>query len=311
MRNLTRFAAGLLILGAVGLTGCNAPAPGALAPAHVGTWHVAGQKAPTVLSLTEETFMFTVGDGTAVLEPIFAPEAGTEPAPSVLTKLTVTGSLTPTDDSVFTLTVPEDGVSAEFVEGFEYGEATIEVLTVLFHGLSEEPMMVAIDAAGTSMTIRGSFFLLLTQDPRAVLTACKSQPCQVDYAMRWWNVLNAEQMVTALYGATASGAQASAAQKPYEALDRHTRAKVNAAAVTIYGAGGYSSVGQWWETLDCRKMRIAAGDGNTPDPTSPYCAHYPGSGAAKILSAAAKAHVDKVGMALLGRSDPGVYPPAN
>ncbi|MDE0228217.1 MAG: hypothetical protein OXJ62_05105 [Spirochaetaceae bacterium] len=131
----------------------------------------------------------------------------------------------------------------------------------------------------------------------------------VEYAMRWWNVLSAEQMVAALYGDQATPDQATAAKKMYAQLDDATKAKVNSAAAEIYGDGGYTSVGQWWETLDCRLMRIAAGDGNTHDPTSPYCAHYPGSGAAKILSADAKAHVDMVGIALLGRSDPGVYPP--
>ena len=73
------------------------------------------------------------------------------------------------------------------------------------------------------------------------------------------------------------------------------------------------AVGAWWETLDCRKMRVAAGDGNTADPTSPYCTHYPGSDFSpeKILSAEALAHVNKVGQALLGRDDPGTYPPTS
>ncbi len=56
-------------------------------------------------------------------------------------------------------------------------------------------------------------------------------------------------------------------------------------------------------------MRVAAGDGITANPMSPYCAHYPGSGAAKILSDEAKAHVDYVGMALLDRDTPGVFEP--
>jgi len=150
----------------------------------------------------------------------------------------------------------------------------------------------------------------------AGLTAC-NQPGQeqpkatpdVEYAMRWWNVLTAEQMVGALYGDQATPAQADAAKMMYAQLDDATKAQVNAAAAKIYGDGEYSSVGEWWETLDCRLMRIAAGDGNTADPASLYCAHYPGSGAEKILSDEAKAHVDKVGMALLGRSDIGVYPP--
>ncbi|MDE3262447.1 MAG: hypothetical protein OYL41_10755, partial [Acidobacteriota bacterium] len=152
----------------------------------------------------------------------------------------------------------------------------------------------------------------------AGLTSCaqpgmekpKATP-DVEYAMRWWNVLNAEQMVAALYGDQATPTQATAAKKMYAQLDDATKANVNAAAAEIYGDGGYTSVGQWWETLDCRKMRIAAGDGNTADPMSPYCRHYPGSDFPpdKILEGPALAHVNKVGMALLGRSDPGVYPP--
>ena len=136
-------------------------------------------------------------------------------------------------------------------------------------------------------------------------------PPDLDYAMRWWNVLDGPQMVAALYGDSATDAQAAAAKMMYADLDPDTKAKVNMAAMAIGGDKMHDSVGAWWETLGCLLMRVAAGDGNTVDPTSPYCAHYPGSGAAKILSDDAKAHVDKVGMALLGRDDPGVYPPAS
>ena len=100
-------------------------------------------------------------------------------------------------------------------------------------------------------------------------------------AERWWNALNAEQMVAAL---------------------------VNYWADVLYGSGGFDSVGEWWETLDCRLMRVAAGDGNVADPMSPYCAHYPDSGHAKILDEASLMHVNEVGMALLGLDDPGMYP---
>ena len=47
-------------------------------------------------------------------------------------------------------------------------------------------------------------------------------------------------------------------------------------------------------------MRIAAGDGNMADPMSPYCAHYPGSGHAKILDAESKMFVDMVGKGIAG-----------
>ena len=128
-------------------------------------------------------------------------------------------------------------------------------------------------------------------------------------AMRWWNALDAEQMVAALHGDDATAGQTTAAQKMYADLDDDTKALVNVTADELYGMGGFDSVGSWWESLDCRLMRIAAGDGNMADPMSPYCAHYPGSGAAKILSDDATAHVDQVGMALLDLGDPGLFVP--
>ena len=127
-------------------------------------------------------------------------------------------------------------------------------------------------------------------------------------AQRWWNTLNADQMVASLYGAEATADQRDAAGRPYAELDDDTKVKVNAASAEIYGEGGHDSVGAWWETLDCRLMRVAAGDGIEADPSSPFCAHYPGSGAAKILDDESKAWVDVVGMALLGRDDIGTFP---
>ena len=127
-------------------------------------------------------------------------------------------------------------------------------------------------------------------------------------AERWWNTLNGDQMVAALYGDDATEDQMTAAKKMYADLDGGTKGMVNAASAELYGEGGHYSVGAWWETLDCRLMRVAAGDGNMADPMSPFCAHYPGSGAAKILDADSKMFVDMVGKALLGRYDIGEYP---
>ncbi len=127
-------------------------------------------------------------------------------------------------------------------------------------------------------------------------------------AMRWWNALNPEQMVAALFGDEATMEQEAAAKNMYGGLDQITRGLVNAAATELYGDGDFASVGVWWETLDCRKMRIAAGDGNMADSSSPYCAHYPGSGVAKILEEMYKDHVDEIGMAMLGKMYPGTYP---
>ena len=95
----------------------------------------------------------------------------------------------------------------------------------------------------------------------------------------------------------------------YADLDPETKRSVNDTAVEVRGPGQFDSVGAWWESLDCRRKRVATGDGNTDDPSSPYCAHYPGSGKSPTLGDMERQHVNAVGMALLPRSDPGVYPP--
>jgi len=64
-------------------------------------------------------------------------------------------------------------------------------------------------------------------------------------------------------------------------LDGETKGLVGGATAEIYGEGGFNRVGTWWESLDCRLMRVAAGDGVMADPMSPFCAHYPGSGEEK------------------------------
>ena len=54
----------------------------------------------------------------------------------------------------------------------------VGIFTVLFQGVTEEPMMVDIDDAGTTMTMIGLFSGLLTeQNPFLPLTACKGAPC--------------------------------------------------------------------------------------------------------------------------------------
>ena len=130
-----------------------------------------------------------------------------------------------------------------------------------------------------------------------------------EIAMRWWNALDAERKIAAIHGADATAEQAAAAAKTYGDLDMSAKGRVDVAAAAIYGPGGFDSVGAWWESLDCRRIRIAVGDGNVADPTSPFCAHYPGSGAEKILGRSQKDLVDEVGEALLDRDDPGVFPP--
>ncbi|MCY4489063.1 MAG: hypothetical protein OXF11_18375 [Deltaproteobacteria bacterium] len=154
----------------------------------------------------------------------------------------------------------------------------------------------------------GRWLVALAAATALALTAVPAASADEAAYMRWWNTLSPEQMVKALHGDKATEAQAKAAKKMYKDLDADTKKLVDAAADSIYDESGYDSVGQWWETLDCRLMRVAAGDGITADPASPFCAHYPGSGAAKIMDEAATKWVNVVGQALLGRSDPGKFP---
>ncbi len=130
-----------------------------------------------------------------------------------------------------------------------------------------------------------------------------------DAAMRWWDFLDPARRVAALHGDTATPEQTAAAENAYADLDTETRGLVNDAVEAIHGEIQFSSVGGWWQSLGCRLKRVATGDGNTEDTESPYCAHYPGSGRTPLLGAAEQARVDAVGQALLGRMDPGVYPP--
>ena len=133
-------------------------------------------------------------------------------------------------------------------------------------------------------------------------------PADDEAAMRWWDELTPQQRAAALHGDEPTADQRTAAANPYADLDAETKGLVNDTAEAIDGDGEAASVGAWWWGLDCRLRRVAAGDGNTDDPDSPYCAHYPGSGMTPLLGDAEKSHVDRVGQALLGRMDPGVYP---
>ena len=270
-------------------------------PPHVGDWYFAPHAKVT---LTEDAFTIAAGDETTAL--------GTEFPFNAVTKIVVSGALA-VMDGTYTLSVDPDSVVIEYVDP---AQATViaPLVGAAIATAASAPATVDINAMHDppTMTITAPFITPLVGLPRdARLRACKGVPCTAPYAMAWWNSLNAEQMVAALYGDMATPAQAAAAKMMYADLDSVTRMRVDLTAVLINGHVSYDSVGAWWESLNCREMRVAAGDGNTTDPMSGYCRHYPGSDFPpdKILSADALAHVNTVGMALLGRTDPGTYPP--
>lgn len=272
-------------------------------PSHVGEWYFAPNAKVT---LTEDAFTIAAGDGMVPL--------GTEAPFDAVTKIAVSGALD-VMDSRFALTVDLTSLEVEYVDHVDSAQAAL--LTTAIRGAIQTaasgPATVEVNAMHDppTMTVVAEFITPLLGLPKdARLRACKDMPCVAPYAMEWWNSLNAEQMVAALYGDMATPDEAAAAKMMYEALDDLTKMRVDLSAVMINGHVSYDSVGAWWESLNCREMRIAAGDGNTTDPTSAYCRHYPGSDfpPEKILSEDALAHVNMVGMALLGRDDPGTYP---
>ena len=116
----------------------------------------------------------------------------------------------------------------------------------------------------------------------------------------WWNALTPGQRVAALFGTTATVDEDAAARDEYGTMDLDLKRFVNEAAGDIYGDGEFNTIGAWWNNLDCKQRRIAVGDGNIDDDSSPYCAGYPGTGQPNELSAPARRHVDAVGFFLAG-----------
>ena len=263
-------------------------------PPHVGTWHFAPN---AVVEIEAAAFRVAVGDGTTPLDP--------EPPFDRVTRIVVGGSLV-VADGAFGLTVDPDSVVVE--PGDPEIRAVVEALVLT---AASDPATVRIHTVPepVRMTITApSIALLLGLPADARLRACRNMPCVATNAMRWWNALGEDQRVAALHGARATPAEDAAARMRYERLDTPTRARVGMAATLIEGHVRYDSVGAWWESLNCRERRVAAGDGNVTDPASAYCARYPGAGAMPVLGDSEKAFVDTVGMALLGLDDPGTYP---
>ena len=290
-----------------GMDGMEMPDDMPMAPAYIGTWHFA---VPVATEVTFDGGAFTVTVGRGRTVPI-----GLEMPFAVITTVEVKGTIVAQDDG-FMLTVGEDADSVVigFINNVPEAVQTSALAGVkqLLAEAATEPVIIAVDeeADPATMTVTGSFIsTLIGLSENAKLKGCKDMPCSAPYVMQWWNTLNRPQMVAALYGDMATPRQAAAAMMMYANLDPITKGRVDVAAAQINGHVSYDSVGEWWESLDCREMRIAVGDGNTHDPMSAYCAHYPGSGAEKILGEMEKDFVDKVGMALLGLDEPGTYPP--
>ncbi|MDE0129318.1 MAG: hypothetical protein OXQ86_07120 [Gammaproteobacteria bacterium] len=132
------------------------------------------------------------------------------------------------------------------------------------------------------------------------------------HASRWWNQLTEVRRTKALFGDQATDRQTQMTIPLYEQLNGRYRRQVNDLADELLGPG-FESVGAWWSQLRCKKRNQAVGFTNVASPRRRFCdPAYPGTpDAEEILEGDQLKRVNKAGMALLGRDDPGEYPPSS
>ena len=90
-----------------------------------------------------------------------------------------------------------------------------------------------------------------------------------EHALR--SILRAATILSlaALFGLSARGEESAGVRDHHVSAARWwKKIKVDRVAAELYGKGDHDSVGAWWESLDCRLMRVAAGDGSEADPSS-------------------------------------------
>ena len=134
----------------------------------------------------------------------------------------------------------------------------------------------------------------------ARVTIMDSQTDIVQNAARWWAVLEHEARLRAIYGKvqeTERNRLLAWVSHEYAMLEDELRTRVTYRAAALVGGGGYESLSTWWRTLDCRLRRVAVGDGNMSDSSSPWCAEW------STLDAGERAEAVRVGRALLGDSN--------
>jgi len=126
------------------------------------------------------------------------------------------------------------------------------------------------------------------------------------HAERWWNGLPSHQRHRALFGREASAAKQRDGSRDYAQLVVPYKQRVNHLANWLRGAPGeFTSVGAWWQQLDC-KGRLQALAINNKASDNRFCKRdYPGmsnGSAENEMTVGGREHrrVDAAGEALLG-----------
>ncbi|MXX07032.1 MAG: hypothetical protein F4Z71_09750, partial [Gammaproteobacteria bacterium] len=131
------------------------------------------------------------------------------------------------------------------------------------------------------------------------VTIVDNQTRGVRSATRWWNALDAEARLRALYGNLSAADRNRLlpwVQFGFDLLEDEMRSRVLFEAIDLLGGNHYRSVADWWQSLNCRLRRVAVGDGKVSDSSSPWCADWP------QLDAEQRDEAARVGRALLGDS---------
>ena len=120
-----------------------------------------------------------------------------------------------------------------------------------------------------------------------------------DRVKDWWPELGNSGRVRALYGEGLSSQayqeRVAAVSVSYSDLAVDVRRLADAAAREVTGHGDYWTLPDWWNSLDCRKRRIAVGAGNVADAASPWCRSW------DALEWENQQVAGKIGRALTGR----------
>ncbi len=237
---------------------------------------------------------------------------------------------TGTDERVGTYTVrldsePGGGAVTIAVTSADAGIATVSPPSLTFNADNwQAPQAVTVTAVGDRIdnpgdqrTARISHRLTATgagndyagvNAASVVVTVADDDRTVPDsaHAERWWNGLPSHQRHRALFGREASAAKQRDGSRDYAQLVVPYKQRVNHLANWLRGAPGeFTSVGAWWQQLDC-KGRLQALAINNKASDNRFCKRdYPGmsnGSAENEMTVGGREHrrVDAAGEALLG-----------
>ncbi len=167
-----------------------------------------------------------------------------------------------------------------------------------------------------TLSASGSDYASGVNVPDVIVTLAAGEPSNavpnLPHARRWWNYLGGNRRTRALFGDQATDHERQMSVQQYKSLSNPYKRQVNSLANKLLGPG-FDSVGAWWNQLSCRRRNQALGINNVATQGSRFCRQdYPGTpDAEEILEGSGLDRVRNAGMALLGRDDPGEFPPSS